>query len=796
LDSQQPNVEEIFLASVQKDPADRQAFLEETCADSNVRTRVEALLIAHDSAGTFLDGPAVQPAPCAGTPDPPTHGSDPTAARATLDFLDRCDTPGRLGLLANYEVLEILGSGGMGVVLRGLDVKLNRVVAIKVLAPQLAANAVARRRFLREAQAAAAVSHEHVVAIYAVDEFKGLPYLVMECIGGSSLQQKIDGGPLQLVPILRIGTQIASGLAAAHAQGLVHRDIKPANILLENGVERVKITDFGLARSIDDVRITQAGVVYGTPLYMSPEQAHGERVDQRSDLFSLGSVLYTMSTGRPPFRGDTSLAVLKRVCDDTPRPIREVNPDIPEALVDIVNKLLAKNPAARFQSAGEVAALLSRYLAHVQNDPVTPFPREAQPGPSAPREETREGNSESGRRPPERAARSWPRWPLFAGAAVLMLGIGVVVALEWARVTSWTGAFQSPATSANKEADPPSETTPAIPSTLTNPATPVAVRPVKVFILAGDSNMAGRAKVALLKYQANQAETKERFRHLLHDGEWVVREDVWIKNLNQKGTLTVGFGQEPTMFGPELQFGNVVGDHFAEQVLLIKTCWGGSLFSNFRSPSSGLPPRETLEQELKELQKENASATLGDVERSYGAAYRDMVTEVRDTLSNLGEHFTGYQGQGYELAGFVWFQAWNDMIDSGKNSFYAENLTHFIRDVRRDFKTPNLPVIIGQLGVRGMDGLDTNGLNLRTAQATVAQLPEFTGNVRLVATDPFWDHEAYAVYQRGWEQHKDEWNKVGSDRPFHYLGSAKTFCDIGKAFGEGMIELRRSGARN
>ena len=260
------------------------------------------------------------------------------------------------------------------IVLRGLDVKLNRVVAIKVLAPQLAANATARQRFLREAQAAAAVSHDHVVAIHAVDEFNGLPYLVMEYVSGSSLQQKIDGGgALQLAQILRIGMQIASGLAAAHAQGLVHRDIKPANILLENGVERVKITDFGLARSIDDVRMTQAGVVYGTPQYMSPEQAQGERVDQRSDLFSLGSVMYAMCTGRPPFRGDTSLAVLKRVCDDTPRPIREVNPDIPESLVEIVNKLLAKNPDARFQTAGEVAELLSRYLAHVQHDPLTPF---------------------------------------------------------------------------------------------------------------------------------------------------------------------------------------------------------------------------------------------------------------------------------------------------------------------------------------------------------------------------------------------------------------------------------------
>ena len=297
--------------------------------------------------------PSSQP-PLAGRQNPPGYADDASspwpaqagaAAHETLDFLDRCDTPDRLGLLAHYEILEILGRGGMGIVLRGVDVKLNRIVAIKVLASQLAANAMARQRFLREAQAAAAVSHHHVVAIHAVDEWNGLPYLVMEYVSGSSLQQKIDAAArCELAQILRIGTQIASGLAAAHAQGLVHRDIKPANILLENGIERVKITDFGLARSIDDVRITQAGMVYGTPLYMSPEQAQGERVDQRSDLFSLGSVLYAMSTGRPPFRGDTGLAVLKRVCDDTPRPIRELNPNIPESLVEIVNKLLAKNP--------------------------------------------------------------------------------------------------------------------------------------------------------------------------------------------------------------------------------------------------------------------------------------------------------------------------------------------------------------------------------------------------------------------------------------------------------------------
>jgi serine/threonine protein kinase len=175
----------------------------------------------------------------------------------------------------------------MGVVLKAHDPRLNRVVAIKVLSPALASNAAARKRFLREAQAAAAVTHDHVVAIYAIDEAKHLPYLVMEFVAGQSLQQKIDAhGPLAVQEIVRIGRQIAAGLAAAHTQGLIHRDIKPANILLENGVERVKITDFGLARAVGDVGVTQTGLLAGTPQYMSPEQAHGERVDAVSRRFA------------------------------------------------------------------------------------------------------------------------------------------------------------------------------------------------------------------------------------------------------------------------------------------------------------------------------------------------------------------------------------------------------------------------------------------------------------------------------------------------------------------------------
>ena len=254
------------------------------------------------------------------------------------------------------------------------DPKLNRVVAIKVLAPELAASPTARKRFLREAQAAAAVVHQHVVTIHAVNEDR-VPYLVMECVSGQSLQEKLDReGHLELKEILRIGVQVASGLAAAHAQGVTHRDVKPGNILLENSVERVKITDFGLARVTNDVAITRTGEVAGTPQYMSPEQAQGHAVDYRSDLFSLGSVLYAMCTGRSPFRAESIVAALRRVCDDTPRPIREINPEMPGWLADLINRLLQKNPADRFQNATEVVDLLGKHLAHVQDPQSHPWP--------------------------------------------------------------------------------------------------------------------------------------------------------------------------------------------------------------------------------------------------------------------------------------------------------------------------------------------------------------------------------------------------------------------------------------
>ena len=296
---------------------------------------------------------------------------------AWLAFLDPPDPdrPETLGRLAAYEVVEVLGRGGMGIVLKARDPALERTVAIKVLTPALAHGPMARRRFAREARAAAAVGHEHIVAIYAVDEFRGLPYLVMQYIPGRSLQDRLDAsGPLEVKEILRIGTQAARALAAAHAQGVVHRDIKPANILLENCVERVKLTDFGLARAMDDASLTQSGVIAGTPAVHGPRAGTGRAGRRPLRPVRTRGVLYAMAVGRPPFRANSAMAVLKRVCDDRHRPIRELNPDVPDWLEAMIDRLLAKDPADRFQTAAEVADLLERGLAHVQQPTAVPRP--------------------------------------------------------------------------------------------------------------------------------------------------------------------------------------------------------------------------------------------------------------------------------------------------------------------------------------------------------------------------------------------------------------------------------------
>ena len=291
--------------------------------------------------------------------------------------------PEMLGRIGRYEVERLIGAGGMGVVFKAFDTELNRPVAIKVLAPFLAGSGAARKRFAREARAAAAVVHEHVVAIHNVETEEESPFLVMPYVAGESLQTRLDReGTLDVCEVLRIGMQTASGLAAAHAQGLVHRDVKPSNILLEEGVERTLLTDFGLAQASDDASLTHTGYHPGTPQYMSPEQARGDAVDARSDLFSFGSVLYTMCTGRPPFRAETSYGILRRITDTEPRPVREINPEIPDWLERVIQKLQAKSPEDRFQTAAEVAELLEECLAHVQQPTAVRLPAECRVPPS------------------------------------------------------------------------------------------------------------------------------------------------------------------------------------------------------------------------------------------------------------------------------------------------------------------------------------------------------------------------------------------------------------------------------
>jgi len=211
------------------------------------------------------------------------------------------------------------------------------------------------------------VVHEDVVPIYDVDADREVPYLVMRYVPGESLQARIDRiGPIELKQILRIGKQVTAGLAAAHSQGLIHRDVKPGNVLLEEGIDRALLTDFGLAQTLDDANATTSGVLPGTPQYMSPEQARGEKLSVQSDLFSAGSVLYSMCTGRAPFRAETSLGVLQKIRESQPKPIRELNPEIPSWLVQIVDTLMAKDPKDRYASASEVSELLEQCLAHVQ----------------------------------------------------------------------------------------------------------------------------------------------------------------------------------------------------------------------------------------------------------------------------------------------------------------------------------------------------------------------------------------------------------------------------------------------
>jgi len=312
--------------------------------------------------------------------------------------------------------------------------------------------------------------------------------------------------------------------------------------------------------------------------------------------------------------------------------------------------------------------------------------------------------------------------------------------------------------------------------------------PVKVFLLVGQSNMEGKAHVRTLETLIADPKTAPQYKHLKDGEEWAVRSDVWVYYPRRggvaKGPLSVGFGDSGEKIGPELGIGLELGDHFDQQVLLIKCAWGGkSLSVDFLPPGAGGP----------------------------GEFYTKTIQQTRDVLSNLKTHFPDYTGQGYEIAGLVWFQGWNDLRDPSK---YTEQFAHFIRDVRKEFKVPKMPVVIGQMGHGGMKN-PIKDPSVQKAQADVPKIPEFKGNVLCVSTREYWDTEAAELFQvwRGcagragqakrqekseaeikacwqpWEKVKARYSQIASDRPYHYNGSGRCFYGMGKAMGEGLVGL-------
>jgi hypothetical protein len=302
-------------------------------------------------------------------------------AKELVDFLAPPQAADELGRLGPYRVLKVLGHGGMGVVFAAEDPKLHRKVALKAMLPALAASETARGRFLREAQAAAAVEHDHIVPIYQVGEDRGVPFIAMPFLKGEPLDQRLAReGRLPLREVLRIGHETASGLAAAHKQGLIHRDIKPANLWLEEETGRVKILDFGLARAAaDSAQLTQAGTIVGTPAYMAPEQVQGQTTDSRCDLFSLGCVLYLMSTGELPFKGADTISTLMAVSTVQPAAPRKITSALPRAFSDVVMHLLAKDPSERIPTAGAVIEALTA-VEEQRESPTVSIPRDTVAG--------------------------------------------------------------------------------------------------------------------------------------------------------------------------------------------------------------------------------------------------------------------------------------------------------------------------------------------------------------------------------------------------------------------------------
>jgi hypothetical protein len=329
-------------------------------------------------------------------------------------------------------------------------------------------------------------------------------------------------------------------------------------------------------------------------------------------------------------------------------------------------------------------------------------------------------------------------------------------------------------------------------STELSAQTPAQNKKLKIFILAGQSNMQGHCETSVIENRLRDPELKLGFEKYHKDGSFVKRADVFIHHIEKKmhGPLSVGYGATDTKIGPELSFGWTIGDKLDEDVLIIKAAWGGkSLFRDFLPPSGKKPSVAFIQDLENKANKRQKPFSKQEYMQGFGHYYRLMMASVDDTLSNLETYAPNYKGQGYEIVGFVWFQGFNDKFSDHATATYQENMANFIRDVRKDLKSPKLPFVIGAMGHQGTDQKGTSKI-LADAQLATAQMAEFKGNVITVKTANFWDYDA-AIAFKNKKEDAATWDKLGSNQGYHYFGSAAFFEKTGTAFAEAIIQLMK-----
>jgi hypothetical protein len=321
---------------------------------------------------------------------------------------------------------------------------------------------------------------------------------------------------------------------------------------------------------------------------------------------------------------------------------------------------------------------------------------------------------------------------------------------------------------------------------------PAKKKTLKIFILAGQSNMQGHCKTSVIENRLKDPNLKVGFEKYHQGGSFVKRADVSINHIqqNRHGPLSVGYGATDTTIGPELSFGWTIGNTLDEDVLIIKAAWGGkSLFRDFLPPSGKKPNAGFIENLENKAKNKKKPFSREEYLKGFGHYYRLMMASVEDTLKHLKTYAPDYKGQGYEIAGFVWFQGFNDKFSDHATSTYQENMASFIRDVRKDLNSPKLPFVIGAMGHQGTGQKGTTKI-LAEAQIATAQMAEFKGNVITVKTADFWDYDAEKAFKNK-KNDAATWDKLGSNQGYHYFGSAAFFEKTGSAFAEAIIQLMK-----